>query len=250
MILASPGARAEGPALPLRSSIAGEGFGLMAGGRPLRLQARRTQPSSSIRGWFSSPKALGPAVYESLLERDAQTLISVDPTVAKYAVQCHRLTYWTIEAAGVRRREYTPDLVVEMRNGDRVVVEVKASALAELPAWAKVEDQIRRAYRDDHGARFVVLTERDIRRQPGLCNAQIMLAHRGSTAIDIEFALLAALQAQVGLISIQGLSGILDQVGIDYDQTFNAVMQMALAGKVKVEFSREFSASTRVGLVS
>lgn len=241
-------AQISGSPLPLRSSISGENFGLNPGAEPLRLRSRRSQPPSSIRGWSSSTKTIGPAVFESLLERDAQTLISVDARVERYAVQSHRLIYWTSEGASMRRREYTPDLVLEMQGSRRVVVEVKARALAEMQAWTKVEAHIRQAYREDHDATFVVLTEEDIRQEPRLSNAQIMLAHRGLTPPEIEFALLSALEAEGDPVSIRGLSEILDQLGISYDQTFTAAMQCALVGKAEVDFSRAFSPATQVWL--
>ena len=236
------------PSLPLRSSVEGDGFGLANGAQPLRLKSRRSQPPSSIRGWSSSHKALGPAVFESLLERDAQTLISIDPEVEGYGVQCHRLTYWTPEGHSVRRRQYTPDLVLRMRNGKHVVVEVKASGLAGKAAWREVEDHIQRAYHDDHDADFIVLTEQEIRQEPYLSNARVMLAHRGRPAPEVELPLLEALESECGPTSIRSLSDILGQIGIAYDQVFTTVMQCALEGKVELDMSRAFSATTQVWL--
>lgn len=232
--------------LPLRSSVEGEGFGLTNGAQPLRLRSRRSQPPSSIRGWSSSHKAVGPAVFESLLERDAQTLISVDPEVEEYGVQCHRLTYWTSDREGNRRRQYTPDLVLKMRDGKYVVVEVKAFGLANKAAWVEVEDHIRRAYREDHDADFIVLTEREIRQEPYLSNAKLMLAHRGHPAPEIELPLLEALESEQAPTSIRGLSDILGQLCVTYDQVFTTVMQCALAGKVELDAAHVYSASTRV----
>lgn len=232
--------------MPLRSSLSEENFGLVAGAKPVRLTSRRRPPASSIGGWFASPKALGPARFESLLERDAQALISVDPQVEAYGVQCHRLTYFVPSANGVELRQYVPDLVLRMRDGRRIIVEVKASALAELPAWTKLEPHIRRAYEEDHDAHFRLITDRHIRRQPQLANAQIMLAHCGAPDPKAEIAVLQALDAEHGPISIRGLSEVMAQLGITYEQTFTTVMKCAFAGKAKVDASELFSPSSQV----
>lgn len=234
--------------MPLQSSVSADNLGLVPGAKPVRLTARRRSPPSSIRGWSASPKALGPALFESLLERDAQALIGTDPQVEAYAVQCHRLTYFVPTTEGVQRREYVPDLVLKMRDGRLVVVEVKAGALATKPAWTAVEPHIRRAYQEDHNAEFRLITERNIRRQPQLSNAQVMLSHYGVSVPEAEIALLQVLDAQDGPISIRGLSEVLAQLGLSYQQTFTAVMQCAFAGKVEVDTALEFSAATQVWL--
>ncbi|WP_409019848.1 TnsA endonuclease N-terminal domain-containing protein [Brevundimonas vesicularis] len=232
--------------MPLRSSLSDDSLGLVPGAKPLRLTARRRSPPSSIRGWFASPKALGEAPFESLLERDAQAVISADPQVEAYAVQCHRLTYFVPTANGLERRNYVPDLVLKMRDGRRIIVEVKASALAEQPAWTKLEPYIRRAYEDDYDAQFRLITERHIRRQPQLSNAQVMLAHCGAPDPKAELAVLQVLDAEHGLISIRGLSEVMAQLGLSYEQTFTTVMKCAFAGKVEVDTTEPYSPSSQV----
>ncbi|MFN4041884.1 MAG: hypothetical protein ACK4I0_09500 [Brevundimonas sp.] len=232
--------------MPLRSSVSADNLGLVPGAKPVRLTARRRSPPSSIRGWFASPKALGPGLYESLLERDAQAMISIDPDVEAYAVQCHRLTYFVPTLDGYQRREYVPDLVLKMRDGRRVVVEVKAGVLAQNPPWTALEPHIRRAYEEDHDAFFRLVTEKNIRRQPELSNAQVMLAHYGSSQPEVEIALLQVLEAEEGSLSIRALSEVLAQLGVSYEQTFTAVMRCALAGKVEVDTADSFSPATQV----
>ena len=231
--------------LPLRSSLSDESLGLATGAKPLRLASRRRSPPSSIRGWFASPKALGAAPFESLLERDAQAVISADPQVEAYGVQCHRLTYFIPSGESVERRTYVPDLVLKMRDGRRVVVEVKAGELAQRPAWTTVEPHIRRAYQDDHDAEYLLLTEKNIRQQPYLSNAQVMLAHCGPSRPDAEMAILRIVEEDAP-ISIRGLGEVLGQLGITYEQTFTAVMQCAFAGKIVVDRAREFSPKSMV----
>lgn len=238
----------EPATLPLRSSLSCEALGLLPGVEPLRRRSRRQRPPSSIGGAHASFKALGPAHFESLLEKDAQTLLTADPAVKQYAVQCHQLTYWTPGPSGGSWRRYTPDLVVEMRDGRRVVVEVKAAALAAMDKWTRLEGHIRRAYREDHDVEFVVLTEAVVRRQPHLANAEIMISHAGTVAPDAEFCLLGTLEEEQGQISIKALSQVLVQLGLTYAETFSAVMKCALAGKVEVERDRAFSPATLVRL--
>ena len=213
---------------------------------PLRLRSRRHAPPSSIGGWVSSSKALGIAPFESLLERDAQTLICADPRIKCYAVQCHRLKYWTYEGSTACRREYIPDFVIETAEGQHVVVEVKARALAQMSSWIRLEREIRLAYREDHGVSFLVLTEAEIRRQPYLLNAQLLLAHRGALEPALELAVREELESEIVPLSLHVLAARLRHLGITYEQTFTAVMRCVLAGKVEVEVEREISAETKV----
>jgi hypothetical protein len=233
------------PLLPLQSSISDENLGLNVGAPPLRLGARRRSPPCSMRGWFASPKALGPAPFESLLERDAQSVVSADSKVEAYAVQCHRLTYFIHSADGVQRRQYVPDLVAKMRDGRRVVVEVRAYALAQRRAWTSLEPHIRRAYQEDHNAEFRLITEEHIRRQPQLSNAQVMLAHCGVVPPSAEMSILQIVEDE-GPISIRGLSEVLVQLGFSYAETFTSVMQCALADKVALDHAEEFSPKSLV----
>jgi hypothetical protein len=201
-------------------------------------------------GWSSSPKALGSTRTESLLEGDAHTLISVDPKVRSFAVQAHRLTYWAPAPDGsAMARQYVPDIVMQTTGGV-VVLEVKASRFAEDRRWRELEPFIRQAYRDDHNADFVVLTEAVLRVQPRLSNCQIMLSHARDDDAAAETAVQRALAPGAGATSLEGLAATLEREGITYQRVFGAVMRHCIRGAAVIDLSEPIGPMTVVRAAS
>ena len=73
-----------------------------------------------------------------------------------------------------------------------------------------------------------------------------MLAHCGAPDPKAELAVLQVLDAEHGLISIRGLSEVMAQLGLSYEQTFTTVMKCAFAGKVEVNPTEPYSPSSQV----
>ena len=223
-------------------------FGLIANSKPVR-RLRRRGLSPSWDGQHSSQKALGPAVFESLLERDAQTLLSADPRIVSYAVQAHRLIYWAPNASGdLIKRQYTPDIVARDVDGQMLIIEVKARHFADGEAWQALEPCIREAYARDHGARLIVLRELEIRQQPRLDNAKLMLAYRGPPD-DARAELLTqeALGALGDALDIDGISGFLESsAGLVRARTFAALMRLALRGAVTFDMSQQLTRRSKI----
>lgn len=67
--------------------------------------------------------------YESLLELDRLWLADFDPDVAWIASQ----TMWLSGMDGSTRRRHVPDLLLKLRDGGFVVVDVKPAKFAALP---------------------------------------------------------------------------------------------------------------------
>jgi hypothetical protein len=134
-------------------------FGLFKGTKPMRKRKGRGR-TVCYSGIFASTKCLGPADFESLLERDFQTLLCADPRVQAYAVQAHQLTYWTPVTQGTFiKRLYTPDIVVQLRDGRIIIIEVKAEFLAAQTQWQEREPYIREAYARDYAIQFVAFSQ-------------------------------------------------------------------------------------------
>ncbi|MFY8210613.1 MAG: hypothetical protein ACOVOE_15060 [Caulobacter sp.] len=188
-------------------------------------------------------------MFESLLERDAQTLLSADPRIVSYAVQAHRLIYWAPNQNGdLVKRQYTPDIVARDVDGQMLIIEVKARHFAEAEAWRALEPYIRDAYARDHGARFIVLRELEIRQQPRLDNAKLMLAYRGPPD-DVRAELLTqeAVNALGDELDIDGVSGFLESsAGLVRARTFAALMRLALRGAVTFDMSQQLTRRSKI----
>lgn len=222
-------------------------LGLFQGTRPLGKSTRRGR-TPSYPGFFASTKACGPAPFASLLERDAQTILCCDPRVKAYAVQAHQLTYFTPGSGGsFVQRLYTPDLVVSLRSGSVIVIEVKSEYLAAQRYWREREPHIRAAYLNDYALQFVVMTERHIRVRPHLTNYKRMLRFGG------RFQDLQALQRVRDVLRSSAkslpLGSICRSVVLETDResrAFAAVMRLALDGEVALDHSAPISMSTIV----
>jgi hypothetical protein len=225
----------------LKTSITRPSFGLNPGACPVRDVGRLRRPNS-WSGHFASPKAVGPAPFESLLERDFQTLLSVDPRILEYAAQPHQLEYWTPDHGGRQvKRRYTPDYVARDRNGQILIFEVKAKRFATASQWSEIEPYIAAAYEEDHGARFLIFTENEIRQQPRLSNCQILLSHRADLEDDeadliVSDIMLASSEPRtMGEVQLQA-----GTLGLDARRTYSAIMRAILAGSIRTDLSQSF----------
>ncbi|TXN17293.1 heteromeric transposase endonuclease subunit TnsA [Methylobacterium sp. WL122] len=109
-----------------------------------------------------------PVAYESGLERDLLITLDFIPTACDVRGQPITMTY--TDPATSHRRRYTPDVAVrfnppiEPAHPNGLIIEVKYRD--ELFAsWSTLKPKFKaaRAYAADHGARFAILTEREIR---------------------------------------------------------------------------------------
>lgn len=218
-----------------QSSIHPAHFGLRAGAKPMRARPQRGS-TPSWDGKFSASKAVGPSPIESLLERDFQTLLTANPRIKSYGVQCHRLTYWAPDATGrPMKRIYTPDIVALGSDGQIAIMEVKAGAFQEGPTWQRVEPAIREAYELDHGASFQVFTEKQIRAQPRLRNCEEMLRFR---SVDHEAdGKIRRLIAHGRFTTLGNLLADAVEGGLDDDRSYAALMRSAMSGELGIDLS-------------
>lgn len=235
--------------LPLHGSELPRHFGLVDGAKPLR-GAKGKGAGLAFGGHFASQKALGPAPFESLLERDLQTLVTADYRIVEYGVQCLQLTYWAPNEQGqILKRTYIPDIVARDRSGQVIIMDAKADFIASRSNWRRLEPYIRAAFERDHGARFSVLTEHTIRAQPRLSNCQVMLSHRrqhdGGTA---EQGVRAVIENVVGEVFLGQVLSAAQSRGLSEQEAFGGAMRLALAGVIELDMTIPLSAATRVKL--
>lgn len=152
----------------------------------------------NVTGIAASSKAVGPAQFESTLERDFLALLDFSPDVARYEVQPVRIE-WSDEAKkGVHR--YTPDVLVEFvpelqRRPWLCEVKYRADLAKD---WATLRPRLRQGirYAKRHGWRFRLITEIEVRTQR-LTNIRF-LAPFGRRSIPQDYieAILAAIDAE------------------------------------------------------
>jgi len=213
-------------------------FGLFAGAPPLRRRPRRGY-APSLDGHFAALKALGPAPFESLLERDFQMLMNADPSIRSYAVQSHQLLYEAPDKNWrMTKHLYTPDYTALDQHGRIIVMEVKAKGLADSERWSRLEPYIKRAYQK-LGVHFIVFTERTIRAQPRLSNCALMLMY-GRDPLDqaAEIVIRTALSAFSKATKIENVCEVVSKRQIDSKRTFSTLMHLALRGVVQLDLSK------------
>ncbi len=132
----------------------------------------RTVRLLNLPGLFAEPLEC-----ESSLERDFVYRAALCPSVAQLRHQPLRIDL------GDDRR-YTPDFLVEYRDGTRCFVEVKP--LERVERNAATFDRASQVLRDQESAAFVVLTEDDIRRGDAHKRAALILRYRKSAIDDVQ----------------------------------------------------------------
>jgi len=240
------GSFAQGAPAP---SSRAETFGLHPNAKPTRRRPPRG-PAPSIDGHFSALKAVGPAPFESLLERDFQTLLNADPNISHYASQPVPLLYMAPDKKGRWcEHTYTPDFTAEDREGRIIVMEVKAKGLAGLERWQRLKPYIQKAY-EEQGVIFQVFTEDVIRAQPRLSNCQRMVMH-GRLPVDhaADIVIRRALNSLSKAVRIKNVCDMAQQNQIGARRAFTTIMQLALRGVVKLDLGKPLSLETALVVV-
>lgn len=215
-------------------------LGLDPDAKPMRIVPRRNY-HHEFDGDGGDFKAIGRSIpFRTLLERDLRTLLCADPMVDCYAIECHQLTYYVPDGSGdFVKHVYTPDVVALSVKQKLSVLDSKASAFANDPTWLALKTHIEEAYWRDYRVRFLVPEESDIRRQPRLNNAQIMLRH--SYFADDKEALfrvrkiMGSRKAPITIGEIVVSAELLSEPGTC--RAFSAIMNLALRGEIDIDHS-------------
>jgi len=121
----------------------------------------------NVTGVATSGKSVGPAEFESTLERDFLMLLDCSPEVARYEIQPVRIE-WS-DGTSKHTPSYTPDVLVEFVPELQCppwLCEVKyRTDLAK--EWTTLHPKLRRGirYAKQHGWRFCLITEIEVRTQ-------------------------------------------------------------------------------------
>ncbi|OQS35397.1 MULTISPECIES: TnsA endonuclease N-terminal domain-containing protein [Chromobacterium] len=132
-----------------------------------------------MRGKFPSRKTGRLVHYEGLLERDAIYLFETSPLVESFAEQPERIYF----PDGNKLRRYTPDFVLDLHDGRRVLVEIKPTRSLQQPDVRHKLDCIA-AELGRTGQTFLVLSEADLRQQPRLDNLKWIYQHASMRVVS------------------------------------------------------------------
>ncbi|MGE4503512.1 MAG: TnsA endonuclease N-terminal domain-containing protein [Thiomicrospira sp.] len=117
----------------------------------------------NITGSVRSVKSDNYTDYESGLERDAFILVEFDTNVSQFKAQ-PRTFYYVKDG---KKRRYTPDVLVEYKNGQRLYIEIKYRDDLKND-WKKLKPKFKAAIHElkkEPNTRFKIWTEVEIRNQ-------------------------------------------------------------------------------------
>lgn len=141
----------------------------------------------NITGTVRSAKSESYTEFESGLERDALILLEFDPSVLQFTSQPR--TFYYIHNG--RKRRYTPDILVEYTNGDKLYIEIKYRT--DLKAdWEKLKPKFKAAIRElkkEPQTRFKIWSEVEVR-TPYFINAKYLLHFKNKPLNEAHQALL------------------------------------------------------------
>jgi len=181
-----------------------------------RKVVRRT--THRVVGRFPSLKSSRVVHWESQLERDMIRLLEFDPAVLSYREQPEPFTYFE----SGKRHKYTPDFIVHMTTGV-TVFEVKPY---EQSITSPLKERLVafREYYAAQGIDFLVMTEREIRKEPRLSNITKLLRYQR------EIVNPASKQVVINLTNsgVQTLAGLLEHLkehGVPFSQVYALIAQ-------------------------
>lgn len=138
----------------------------------MRVRKVISRSNPRVTGKFASMKMRSTIYWESQIERDAIALLEINPTVLAYYEQPLTLEY---RHNGEIHR-YTPDFLVEHTGRNRIL-EVKPDHKLQSPENRERFVLIAQEFLV-HGYEFAVFLESEIRTQPQLANAKLLLRYR------------------------------------------------------------------------
>lgn len=248
----APAPQTDGASLPprKRSYVDSPSLGLAPGCRPVRRIAKKSGRISRP-GLFASRKTYGDREIrtESILEMEGLAHIEVNHRYERVAPQPHHLIFHHEKPDGSTRvHSYVPDCAVLTNEGRVIIVDFKWTYLRALPEWAVLEPVIREAYRLDHGATYQVLTEEYVLAEPRRTNVAVMLMHR---PIEGAVSEIVAVRGAIGRLGLPSTIGAIREAARlpatgAIDPAFSALMELAMAGEVRIDLGRPFDDASTV----
>lgn len=174
--------------------------------------ARKIKASSklSTRGKHNSTKMKRVILWESTLERDFIKLLDFDPDVTYFRFQPLKIEY--IYQGKIRK--YYPDFLVGKNDMKEYIYEVKAEEKTD-DETNKIKFQVGMKYCHEKNMRYVVVSEKDIRKGSLVENLDILSEVREeTTSTTIKYEILQTLEHLEGKCSIADLKNLMK----DYEE--------------------------------
>ena len=133
----------------------------------------------NVIGFFPSRKMGGMIQFESTIERDCLFFLDYDADVVSFEEQPFAIAY----TKGRKQLQYTPDFRVMLADEMTVIVECKASRFVDT-AENQQKFKVGRAYCDQHGWQYVVITDDTLRQNGFIDNVRLLTQHARHT-IDV-----------------------------------------------------------------
>lgn len=204
----------------------------------------------NLTGLVYNSRTSAMTAFESSLERDLLLLLDFDPDVESFEEQPVKITYYDDYG---RRHTYTPDVLVRYR-GDITSASVLTPVLCEVKYrddlrqhWMEYKTKFKAAHRyaREHGWRFRLMTEREIR-TPYLDNVKF-LRHYQHLIVDAEHLprLLARLQTLRETTPEDLLAAISDDTW-HKAQLLSALWHLVAQRQVGTDLSQPLTMSSRL----
>ncbi len=178
--------------------------------RGVRKVVKRTG-RASMRGYFQSQKMGRSIECESKLEMDAVRYFEMWPSVVSYCEQPVTIQFYM----DGKMHKYTPDFGLLIIDREKPVhAEIKSERQLKNVRIRERLDHIAQHYEDHMDVEWIVLTEKDIHRQPMLSNLQLLHYHCRFSPKDQG---LAEALDKLSLLPPQTVAGANAVLGNDYE---------------------------------
>jgi hypothetical protein len=202
-----------------------------------------------VTGRHASSKSIGNADFEALLEAEHLILLDFDRSVRSYEVQPVRIP---VPAKGT---SYVPDALAHFHpkssGASRAseLIEVKPEALLKkYRADFKPKFEAAHAFAEDHGWRFVIKSERDIR-IPRLDNLKFLRRYRSIHVESDDLEWITRRLAEVGGHASEAQLIGADVVGAeDRLRRLPALWHLVVSGRLVVNLDEPLRNDTQISL--
>lgn len=183
-----------------------------------------------VVGYFTSLKSESILPWESQIERDHLYLLEVDPTVRCVSVQPAKIEY----KDGSRLRTYVPDVYVKRQNC-RQFIEVKTDRDAACEENVHRYQLIAQLL-ENKGIEFRLVLESQIRRQPYLDNAKLIMSYLPHRSFNFDENRCLELLANSSKPTLKDVS-----VAISGKASLAIALTLVAAGYFSLDLSKEIS---------
>jgi len=201
----------------------------------------------NVTGVAAHRKAVGPAQFESTLERDFLTLLEFDPHVERFEVQPVTIEW---KDANGKSRQYTPDVLIHFKHHAEtpILYEVKPRNVLKKK-WSELRPKFKAAvrYAKESGLRFKIITDKEIR-TVYLDNVRFLLPFvRRGAQIEAHMDLLVDKLQEQGATTPAGLIASIFKDPWHQAELLPALWYLVGTRQITVDLDQPLNMSTQIG---